>query len=244
MDGFGKDFKKNVLDAIKMESKRLESQIHPEKPNENDQQPDNSPPTLTTSETLKTLQQPDNPPPTLIIIESPNTLQQPDNPSPAFTTLEPPETLQQPGNSLLTSTTSETPKTLQQKNNPPLAIQKDKGRKIVFDNFDFTQKVHGMTEAHQNPDVHWVTHLAVENRVFESHLSCEKPSNLKLLSMENGSCLPNLYENHLQMENYILLIERVLVELPCLEFLKSYVVKHIPHQYSKEMAQKLEVVCM
>lgn len=95
-----------------------------------------------------------------------------------------------------------------------------------------------MTEAHQNPDIHWVTHLAVENRVYESHLSSEKPSNEKLLSMENGSCLPNLHENYLQRENYISLLERVLVELPCLESLQSYVVKHIPHQYSKAMAQK------
>ena len=98
-------------------------------------------------------------------------------------------------------------------------------------------------EAHQNPDIHWVTHLAVENRVYESHLSSEKPSNEKLLSMENGSCLSNLHENHLQKENYISLIERVLVELPCSESLKGYVVKHIPHQYSKEMAQKSKMVC-
>ena len=95
-----------------------------------------------------------------------------------------------------------------------------------------------MTETHQNPDIHWVTHLAVENRVHESHLSNEKPSNKKLLLMENGFCLPNLHENLLQREDYISLVECVLVELPCFDSLKSYVVKHIPHQYSKEMAEK------
>ena len=128
---------------------------------------------------------------------------------------------------------------MQQQGNPPSSlIPKDKGRKIVFDNFDHQKKVHGMTEVHQNPDIHWVTHLAVENRVYENHLSTEKPSNEKLLSMEDGSYLPNLHENHLQRENYISLVERVIVELPYLDPLKSYVVKHIPHQYSKEMAQK------
>lgn len=30
----------------------------------------------------------------------------------------------------------------------------DSGRKIVFDNFDFIQKVHHMTETHQNTDNH------------------------------------------------------------------------------------------
>ena len=183
---------------------------------------------MTTSKTPETLQQPCNQvnqPPTLTTQETPETLQQPYNPPPILTTSKTPETLQQPDNP------------------PPSLIPKDKGRKIVFDNFDFQQKVHGMTETHQNPDIHWVTHVAVENRVHESHLSSEKPPNKKLLSMENGSCLPNLHENHLQRENYISLVERVLVELPCLESLKSYVVKHIPHQYSKEMAQKSKTVC-
>ena len=32
MDEFGKDFKKDVLNAVKMESKQLESQTHPEHP--------------------------------------------------------------------------------------------------------------------------------------------------------------------------------------------------------------------
>ena len=84
--------------------------------------------------------------------------------------------MQQPGNPPAILNTSETPKTVQQPGNPPSSlIPKDKGRKIVYDNFDFQQKVHGMTEAHQNPDIHWVTHLAVENRVYENHLSTEKP---------------------------------------------------------------------
>ena len=37
-----------------------------------------------------------------------------------------------------------------------ILIPADKGRKLVFDNFDFKQQVHSMTEEHQNVDVHWV----------------------------------------------------------------------------------------
>ena len=46
-----------------------------------------------------------------------------------------------------------------------LSNQIDDGRKIVFDNFDFNQKVHHMSESHQNIDKHWVTHMCTENQV-------------------------------------------------------------------------------
>ena len=98
-----------------------------------------------------------------------------------------------------------------------VVITPDKGRKIVFDNFDCKQHVHSMTEHHQNIDIHWVTHMAVENRVSGNHLSSVKPSPENLLQIENGLCLPSGHEHHLQRENYISLTERALVELPCLE---------------------------
>ena len=41
---------------------------------------------------------------------------------------------------------------------PSVVLPLDKGRKSVFDNFDFRQQVHTMTEEHQNVDVHWCTH--------------------------------------------------------------------------------------
>lgn len=123
-----------------------------------------------------------------------------------------------------------------------VVLSADKGRKLVFDNFDFRQQVHGMTQDHQNVDVHWVTHLAVENRVSGNHLSSEAPSVDDLMSLENGLCLPNRYEQHLQREEYITLAERVIVEIPCLAFLKPVVLHHIPHQYSKEMASKSAMV--
>ena len=44
----------------------------------------------------------------------------------------------------------------------------DQGQKIVFDKFDFMQKVHHMSEAHQNIDNHWVVHMSTENSVWKS----------------------------------------------------------------------------
>ena len=62
------------------------------------------------------------------------------------------------------------------------------------------------------------------------------------MQMENGVCLPTRHEHHLQRENYITLTERAAVEIPCLACLKRVVCKHIPRQYSKEMAEKSEMV--
>ena len=121
-------------------------------------------------------------------------------------------------------------------------ITADKGRKLDFDNFDFKQQVHSMTEQHQNIDVHWVTHLSVENRVSGNHLSSAKPDADAVMQMENGVFLPTPHEHHLQRENYITLTERAIVEIPCLACLKPVVCKHIPHQYSNEMAEKSEMV--
>ena len=81
-----------------------------------------------------------------------------------------------------------------------VVVTPDKGRKIVFDNFDFKQHVHSMTEHHQNIDIHWVTHMTVENRVSGNHLSSVKPSPENLLQIENGLCLPSQHKHHLQRE--------------------------------------------
>ena len=60
--------------------------------------------------------------------------------------------------------------------------------------------------------------------------------------MKNGVCFPTRHEHHLQRENYITLTERAIVEIPCLACLEPVVCKHIPHQYSKDMAEKSEMV--
>ena len=78
-----------------------------------------------------------------------------------------------------------------------VVVTPDKGRKIVLDNFAFKQHVHSMTEHHQNIDIHWVTRMAVENRVSGNHLSSVKPSPENLLQMENGLCLSSRHEHHL-----------------------------------------------
>ncbi|CAB4003370.1 Hypothetical predicted protein, partial [Paramuricea clavata] len=119
-------------------------------------------------------------------------------------------------------------------------IPPDNGRKLVLDNVDFHQLTHDMTEQHQNPDAHFCSLMATENRVSGNHLSDDEPI-CTLMDMENGKCCPSQWEYKLQHDNYIQLVSRVLTqELPCLHFLREVVFSHIPHQYSINMKQKTE----
>lgn len=121
-------------------------------------------------------------------------------------------------------------------------LQQDTGRKFTFDNLDYRQNVHYMTEEHQNIDNHCVTYMATENRVSGNHLSNQAPEH-GILQMENGLCLPSPYENAKQRENYITLAERVIsTNVPCMEFLAGACTPHIPHGYSKEMNEKTKTV--
>ena len=114
-------------------------------------------------------------------------------------------------------------------NNP----QPDIGRKITFDNLDYHQEVHHMTEDHQNIDRHYVTVMSTNNRVHGHHLS-DKPSETGVFQMENGKCLPSVLDNVRQRENYITLVERVIANnIPCLHFLSDVVTTQIPHQEMK-----------
>ena len=52
-----------------------------------------------------------------------------------------------------------------------MLIGPDNGRKITFDNLDYRQEVHYMTEEHQNIDKHYITSMSTENRVNGNQLS-------------------------------------------------------------------------
>ena len=92
-----------------------------------------------------------------------------------------------------------------------------------------------MTTDHQTEDVHYVTVSATTNRVTGNHLSSLTPVN-GLNEMYNGWCIPNGFEQSAQRENYISLVESIIVSyVPCTSFLKDVFVQHIPHQYSAEV---------
>ena len=118
----------------------------------------------------------------------------------------------------------------------------DSGRKLVFDNLDYTQEVHWMTEGHQNIDCHYVTAMSTENRVAGNELSPVPPPH-GVMGMENGKCVPSNIDNARQRDNYIKLVERIIVSnIPCLEYLSDVCTRHIQHKYSHEMAKKTNTV--
>lgn len=118
------------------------------------------------------------------------------------------------------------------------------GFKLTIDNVDYHEDVHYMTEEHQNIDKHYVTVNATTNRITGNNLSTDCPVD-GLLQMENGKCLPSHLEQKAQRENYITLVQRTLVEnVPCLEFGKDVVEKHILHKYSKEASQPTNSVSL
>lgn len=118
----------------------------------------------------------------------------------------------------------------------------DTGRKLIFDNIDYRQQVHYMTEENQNIDKHCVTVMSTENRVSSNHLSDQEPSH-GVLEMENGKCLPNHQDSIKQRENYIALVGRIITKhLPCFEFLSKVATHHVPHEYKREMCTKTNTV--
>ena len=123
-------------------------------------------------------------------------------------------------------------------------IEADHGRKIVFDNFDFMQKIRHMSKARQNIDNHWVVHMSTENRVSGNNLSMFDRSRKRILEMDNGKCIPDRNEHAPQRDNYADFVSRILVgNIKCLWFLKAHVVWHIKHPYSTEITKPTEMVC-
>ena len=110
----------------------------------------------------------------------------------------------------------------------------------MLDNIDLGIATGDMTSDQQNKDIHWVNHSAIKNRVT---LGSRKREQLELSQLDNCQLLPSAADHEKLRRDFTYLVSRVLVEhLPCLEFLQSVCVKHIPHQFSKEMAKKTEKV--
>ena len=84
--------------------------------------------------------------------------------------------------------------------------------------------------------------MSTENRVPGTGLSAETPQS-GLLEMENGDCLPSALDNARQRDNYIKLVERIIVNnIPCLGYLASVYTNHIPPPYSGEMRNKTDTI--
>eukprot|EP00794_Sanderia_malayensis_P008410 gene8410-9308_t len=117
-----------------------------------------------------------------------------------------------------------------------LELQIDIGRKQVFDNIDFEQKVHHMTEEHQNNLIHWTSYMSTENRVSGCHLQDQEPQ-CDLQQLENGKFVPDRIEHSNQRRDYIHHASKIATKyIPCLNSLMEVVPKYIKHLHMEETA--------
>ncbi len=84
--------------------------------------------------------------------------------------------------------------------------------------------------------------MATENLVTSFNIPDGEPQAC-VLEMDNSLFLPSFTDHKLQQKHYIYLVARVITDyIPCLQFLKTSIPKHIPHPYSNEMAKQTDTV--
>ena len=121
-------------------------------------------------------------------------------------------------------------------------VQEGLQLRVNFDNLDFKILANQVLTSHCNADVHWINQYITFDRVPSAHLDDQKPlADLKELPLTEY-ILSQEEERQLR-NNMIVLVARVLTKMiPCLAYIKDAVPKHIPHSYSKEMANKSVII--
>lgn len=123
---------------------------------------------------------------------------------------------------------------------PPQALSKPTPPctySVIFDNLDFFCRTHHQSIHRTNKSIHWIHHIAVEDRVSSTHLDRHKPTRM-LRDYDIGKSLPSQDTQALIRRDYVILGSRILTEyLQAFKPLTSVVINHIPHQYSAEMSE-------
>lgn len=109
---------------------------------------------------------------------------------------------------------------------------------IVMDNVDFFMKAHQQSSLTSNKSLHWIHHIAVEDRVPTRHLSDVRP-DVDITTYDVGCSLPGSEEQaHIRRE-FIVLGSRLLTQhFDVFKPLSKVVVNNIPHDYSEEMSAR------
>ena len=120
------------------------------------------------------------------------------------------------------------------------------GFKLVGDNIDKTVKPRYMRVDRQTKSLHYFNVYAVKDRVNLSSLSDQKPTSVPPISEAIPRLFPTAKDHTALQQNFVIHIARILADyIPFFSFGFADVVdKHIKHEYSKEMAQKSQVVCI
>ncbi|XP_028412544.1 uncharacterized protein LOC114535436 [Dendronephthya gigantea] len=110
------------------------------------------------------------------------------------------------------------------------------------DNWDFRILCHDMRKDHQNKDMHYfASNLLFERVPIPDNLSLSPKHDIKTL--ENSSFLLSVAESKKLLEDYKVIISRILVQyLPAFGAFKTIVPTHIDHVYQDEMSKQSVIV--
>ena len=96
---------------------------------------------------------------------------------------------------------------------------------------------HHQSTLRSNQSIHWIHHIAVKDRIKTYHLANDEPLG-NLLNYDLNSLLPGEDQQMEMRREYIVLTSRILTShLAVFKPFSNVVLRHIPHQYSAEMAQ-------
>ncbi|KAK7146429.1 hypothetical protein R3I93_014006 [Phoxinus phoxinus] len=109
---------------------------------------------------------------------------------------------------------------------------------IIFDNLDFFIRTHHQSIIQKNQSIHWIHHIAVQDRIPTYHLNNNKPIQ-DFLEYELEKSLPGLETQTYMRREFIVIGSRMLTKyLSVLKPFSDIVVHHMPHDYTDEMAQR------
>lgn len=124
-------------------------------------------------------------------------------------------------------------------------VDKGKEIRVTFDNFDFRILTNIIINGYQNSDMHWICQYITFDRISSSNLDNSQPIMKDIKQFDNKEYLLSKCELKNMRDEYIVLVSRVLVEFfPCMKVIRKIVPQHISHKYSKEMAEKSEIISM
>ena len=114
--------------------------------------------------------------------------------------------------------------------------------RIVGDNWDLEVKARYQTKSQTNKSLHYFHAYAVKDRVVANGMDNKEPQK-SIDEIEMREFLPTPEVQEAIASDLTSIIPRVI-----LKYLKPYskfkgASNHIPHQYSREMQEKSEVVC-
>ena len=110
------------------------------------------------------------------------------------------------------------------------------------DNLDWLRRPSIYSKDKDTESVHWFNLLAYDNRVANWSVNNEEPIR-DIMELPNSSFLPSPEGHAKRKKDFVILVLRILTK-NCKFFnqFSHMVPSHIPHQHSKEMSQRSQIV--